>query len=80
MRSGSKRAKLFSTGGSQALRLPREFRFNGSEVAIHREGDRVVLEPVASEWTAEFTALLSQPAPEFPDRKQPRELDARVKL
>ncbi len=38
-------AKLFTTGGSQAVRLPREFRFEGSEVYIRREGDRVILEP-----------------------------------
>lgn len=40
------RAKLFSHGGSQAVRLPKAFRFEGSEVAISKEGDRVILEPV----------------------------------
>lgn len=38
-----KTAKLFSTGGSQAVRLPKEFRFEGDEVLIHREGDAVIL-------------------------------------
>jgi antitoxin VapB len=38
-------AKLFKVGGSQAVRLPKEFRFSGDTVRIHREGDRVVLEP-----------------------------------
>jgi antitoxin VapB len=38
-------AKLFKTGGSQAVRLPKEFRFDGEEVLIHREGERVILEP-----------------------------------
>jgi antitoxin VapB len=41
------RAKLFWNGRSQAVRLPKEFRFDGTEVAIHREGDRVILEPVS---------------------------------
>ncbi|MEE8628376.1 MULTISPECIES: antitoxin [Methylobacterium] len=36
-------AKLFMSGGSQAVRLPREFRFDGSEVEIFRRGDEVVL-------------------------------------
>jgi antitoxin VapB len=40
-----KRAKLFMHGGSQAVRLPKEFRFDGKEVTIRKEGDRVILEP-----------------------------------
>ena len=40
------RAKLFTHGGSQAVRLPKAFRFGGTEVYIRREGDRVILEPV----------------------------------
>jgi antitoxin VapB len=40
------RAKLFTHGGSQAVRLPKAFRFAGKEVAIRREGERVILEPV----------------------------------
>lgn len=39
-------AKLFWNGRSQAVRLPREYRFDGSEVRIRREGRRVILEPV----------------------------------
>lgn len=40
------RAKLFRNGRSQAVRLPREFRFSGREVSIRREGDAVILEPI----------------------------------
>jgi antitoxin VapB len=39
-------AKLFTHGRSQAVRLPKEFRFEGKEVRISRIGDRVILEPV----------------------------------
>lgn len=39
-------AKLFKNGSSQAVRLPRAFRLPGKEVAIHREGDRIILEPL----------------------------------
>ncbi len=42
------RAKLFTHGGSQAVRLPKAFRFEGSEVCIRRDGDKVILEPVPS--------------------------------
>ena len=40
-----KTAKLFRHGGSQAVRLPKDFRFEGTEVAIERRGDEVVLKP-----------------------------------
>lgn len=43
-------AKLFWTGRSQAVRLPREFRFEGDEVRIRRHGSAVILEPVAENW------------------------------
>jgi virulence-associated protein VagC len=44
--SPERRAKLFQNGRSQAVRLPKAFRFPGSEVSIRREGDAVVLEPM----------------------------------
>lgn len=41
-------AKIFWSGRSQAVRLPKEFRFEGDEVTIRRQGSKVILE-VASE-------------------------------
>lgn len=38
-------AKLFRNGRSQAVRLPKEFRFEGDEVEIRRVGKKVILEP-----------------------------------
>lgn len=38
-------AKLFTNGGSQAVRLPKEFRFEGEEVTVRRLGRGVLLEP-----------------------------------
>ena len=38
-------AKLFKHGGSQAVRLPKEFRFEGTEVVIEKRGNEVVLKP-----------------------------------
>jgi antitoxin VapB len=46
----SRTAKLFASGGSQAVRLPAEYRFTGNEVFIYREGDRVVLSPKPQSW------------------------------
>ncbi len=43
-------AKLFWTGRSQAVRLPKRFRFEGGEVRIRRRGDAVILEPIAADW------------------------------
>ena len=39
-------AKVFRNGRSQAVRLPKEFRFEGDEVSIRRDGRRVILEPL----------------------------------
>ncbi len=47
--SAKSRAKLFANGRSQAVRLPKEFRLPGNEVLIHREGNRVIIEPLADE-------------------------------
>jgi antitoxin VapB len=44
------RAKLFSSGRSQAVRLPKAFRFAGTEVRIRRHGAAVILEPVETGW------------------------------
>ena len=45
-RGSVSRAKLFRNGRSQAVRLPKEFRFEGDEVTLRREGDAVIMEPV----------------------------------
>lgn len=57
-------AKLFMNGRSQAVRLPKAYRFEGTEVRVRREGDKVVLEPVAPKppfdvdaWFAKLDAL-----------------------
>ncbi|MEQ1855845.1 MAG: AbrB/MazE/SpoVT family DNA-binding domain-containing protein [Longimicrobiales bacterium] len=42
----TRRAKLFWNGRSQAVRLPAEFRFEGDEVEIRREGDEIVIAPL----------------------------------
>lgn len=53
------RAKIFTNGGSQAVRLPKSVRFPSSqrEVIARRSGKRVILEP-ADDWSPEFLAAL----------------------
>ena len=66
-------AKLFKSGRSQAVRLPKEFRFEGKEVRIRRHGRGVLLEPVdfdAKVWLAELDRYRGDPI--LPDgREQP---------
>ncbi len=50
-------AKLFTNGRSQAVRLPKEFRFEGREVRIRRFGMGVLLEPIDVDLDAWFAAL-----------------------
>jgi len=45
-----KTAKIFWSGRSQAVRLPKNFRFEGREVRIRRHGKAVILEPLADNW------------------------------
>ena len=43
-------AKLFWTGRSQAVRLPKGFRLTGDEVRIRRHGAAIILEPIPRDW------------------------------
>ena len=69
-------AKVFETGRSQAVRLPKEFRFDTDEVYIEKEGNRVILIP-KPKVTWEKFFLESEPCPEFlperPDNDIPQE-------
>lgn len=44
-------AKVFWSGRSQAVRLPKSFRFDGAEVRIRRRGNAVILEPIPDDWS-----------------------------
>ncbi len=44
-------AKVFWSGRSQAVRLPKEFRFDTDEVSIRRHGSSIVLEPISHDWS-----------------------------
>jgi antitoxin VapB len=72
-------AKLFKHGGSQAVRLPKAFRFKGTEVIIEKRGDTVVLRPkVKSQFKtlgdiARYLAKKYPGASDFPDIPRPKE-------
>jgi len=52
-----KTAKIFKHGNSQAVRLPKEFRFEGSEVLIQRSGNGVLLLPTRQTYEQIMTVL-----------------------
>lgn len=73
-------AKVFWSGRSQAVRLPKEFRLSSAVVLIHREGARIVLEPPAHEldangWPKGFWTHLATVGDDFElgDRDPPHE-------
>lgn len=75
-----KTAKLFKNGDSQAVRLPKEFRFAGEEVLIKRVGSAVVLLPKAKSWDTLVQSLDKFPADFMSDREQPPEAERREPL
>ncbi|MGN0483750.1 MAG: antitoxin [Lachnospiraceae bacterium] len=50
-------AKVFENGRSQAVRLPKECRFDTDEVAVNRIGDIVILMPKTNKWTSFMQAI-----------------------
>ena len=55
-------ARVFQSGNSQAVRLPKEFRFKVDQVEIFRQGDDIVLREQPTSATAIFDALAALPA------------------
>jgi antitoxin VapB len=55
-------ARIFQSGNSQAVRLPKEFRFDTDQVEIFRQGNDIVLRQVPSDAAAVFDLLSSLPA------------------
>jgi antitoxin VapB len=75
LKGGEVHAKLFMNGRSQAVRLPKDFRFNGDRVRVTRMGSGVLLEPIqeATEesleaWFARLDEMNADPI--FPDGRE----------
>ena len=69
-------AKLFQDGRSQAVRLPKEFRFKGKEVYIHREGSRVILSEKPDSWD-DFFFSNNQTTHDFMQKREQPEIEER---
>ena len=72
-------AKLFKSGGSQAVRLPKEFRFEGDAVVIEKKGDTVILRPKQQKLkfrtlndVARYLAKKYPGGSDFPDIPRPK--------
>lgn len=70
-------AKLFQNGQSQAVRLPKSFRFEGTEVTIKRVGEGILLLPIKHSADQLLTLLNNVDEKVAIDRNQPQEIDLR---
>ena len=56
------KSRIFKSGNSQAVRLPKEMRLDGNEVIIHRLGDALLIQPVYETWLDVYNHM-----PDVPD-------------
>lgn len=73
-------AKLFKSGRSQAVRLPKAFRFEGDEVYVKRVGEAMVLLPREDSWRTLYESLGAFSEDFMTERKQPSEQERREPL
>ncbi len=73
-------AKIFRNGASQAVRLPKEFKFEGDEVCIKRIGSAVLLFPKGSEWSLMSRAIGQADDDFMPERNQPGKPEKRKRF
>jgi antitoxin VapB len=59
--------RLFRNGSNQALRIPREFELEGNEAILHKEGDRLIVEPVRKGRLLALLDTLNSIDETFPD-------------
>jgi antitoxin VapB len=76
-------AELFVHGDSQAVRLPKEIRFEGNAVRVSKIGDMVILEPLerppfdVEAWRARLDSYLDEPFPEL-EEDAPLAIDSAI--
>lgn len=69
-----KTAKIFKNGQSQAVRLPKEFRFESDKVYIKKQGENVILIPTKEPWWQSLWESISLFSDDFMEnREQPKE-------
>ena len=67
MSTSERHVRLFRNGRNQALRIPREFELEGEEALIHKEGDRLIVEPIRKGKLLALLASLDSLTEPFPD-------------
>jgi antitoxin VapB len=67
MSTPERHVRLFRNGRNQALRIPREFELEGDEALIHKEGDRLIIEPIRKGKLLALLASLEPLTESFPD-------------
>jgi antitoxin VapB len=73
-------AKVFKNGASQAVRLPKEFRFDADEVCIKRIGSAILLFPANAAWDLMAHAIGNFDEDVLVERNQPRRSETRKPL
>lgn len=71
-----KKAKVFMNGQSQAVRLPKEFRFSDDEVSIQKYGEGVLILPLAKSMTV-FRNSIKNFSDDFMDERNQPEIQKR---
>ncbi|MBC8209016.1 MAG: AbrB/MazE/SpoVT family DNA-binding domain-containing protein [Desulfobulbaceae bacterium] len=64
--------RLFRNGRNQALRIPKEFELEGNEAIIHKDGDRLIIEPLKKTSLLDLLARWEPLDEDFPDIPDPR--------
>ncbi len=67
MSAFQRHVRLFRNGRNQAIRIPREFELEGEEALIHKEGDRLIVEPIRKGSLLTLLASLKPLHESFPD-------------
>jgi len=67
MSTPGRHVRLFRNGRNQALRIPREFELEGEEAIIHKEGDRLIVEPIRKGKLLALLHTLDPLTEPFPD-------------
>ena len=69
--SEQRHVRLFRNGRNQAVRIPVEFELPGSEAIMHRDGDRLVIEPVRKRGLVALLKTMQPVEDRFPDIDDP---------
>lgn len=67
----TRHVKLFKNGRNQAVRIPREFELPGDEAVMHKDGDRLIIEPMPKKSLLEWLDTIEPWDEDFPEIEDP---------